>query len=68
VWDLPQPLCPKQQRPGTPNLAGGVWNVLTTTSNSTLDADALAFLVLQHNTYHRCEGNLCGWAGPAAQS
>lgn len=32
--------------------------MLTTTSNSTLDADALAFLVLQHNTYHRCVGNL----------
>lgn len=58
VWDLPQPLCQQVQRPGSPKLTGGVWNVLTTTSNSTLDADALAFLVLQHNTYHRCEGSL----------
>lgn len=59
VQDLPHPLCPAQQQqlPGTPDLAGGTWNVLTTTSNSTLDPKTLAFLVMQHHTYHRSAHN-----------
>lgn len=60
VQDLPHPLCPAQQQQqltGTPDLAGGTWNVLTTTSNSTLDPKTLAFLVMQHHTYHRSAHN-----------
>jgi hypothetical protein len=64
VQDLPHPLCAQQQRQqpqqqppvSAPDLAGGMWNVLTTTSNSTLDAKTLGFLVLQHHTYHRQVG------------
>lgn len=47
-------MCAQQQRPGTPNLAGGIWNVLTTTSNTTITPKTLALLVLEHNSYHRC--------------
>lgn len=53
VISLPQSTCPQQEQPGTPKLAG-LWNVLTTTSMSSLTADRLAYLVLQHTQYHRC--------------
>lgn len=53
VFGLPQAPCPEQQLPATTALAGRTWNVLTTTSMSSLTTDRLAYLVLQHTQHHR---------------
>eukprot|EP00775_Hariotina_reticulata_P012255 gene12255-12393_t len=41
TWNSPSPFAP------------GLWNVLTTTSDSALPIEDLAFLILQHQRYHR---------------
>jgi hypothetical protein len=53
VHNLPQPLCQPLQSAVDAQLGGGLWNVLTTTSDSSLDPATLALLVLEHNAYHR---------------
>lgn len=61
VFGLPQAPCPEQQRPAAAALAGKTWNVLTTTSMSSLTTDNLAYLVLQHTQHHRSVVVLPGW-------
>jgi hypothetical protein len=65
VWNSPMALpflsCNLSRDSSTafnPNIpfSPGLWNVLTTTSNSVLTIEDLAFLILQHHRYHRRVG------------